>query len=175
MLPAPLSPSGEGVGAPAWQAATPTTETRDVVNAIWIRRIVIAATLVVVAVLLVYINDNAVTGDQNTSLSRPAYVDRLIPASGDSVLVQDQVGIDLAVGYDAYLNINGVDIRNTVDDPTEDGLLKTLSVGMILYTPREGHVVPKLESGENCVTAFIWKQEDGSDSAKPLRWCFTET
>jgi hypothetical protein len=140
-----------------------------------LRRLLIVATLAVVAVLLVYINDNAVTGDKETSLAKPSYVDRLIPESGSSVPVQDQVGIDLAVGYDAYLDINDVEIRNTVTDPTADGLLKTLSVGTVLYTPGPGRRVEKLKSGENCVMAFVWKQRDGEDTAKPTRWCFTAT
>jgi hypothetical protein len=140
-----------------------------------LRRILIVAALAVVAVLLVYINDNAVTGDKETSLSKPSYVDRLIPESGASVPVQDQVGIDLAVGYDAYLIVDDVEIRNTVTDPAADGLLKTLSVGTVMYTPGPGRRVAKLKSGENCVTAMVWKQQDGEDTAKPTRWCFTAT
>ena len=138
-----------------------------------LRRLLIAAALVVVVVLAIYVNDNAVTGDEETSQSKPSYVEQLIPASGSEVPVQSQVGLDLRVGYDAYLDVNGVEIRNTVTDPTADGLQKTLTVGRVDYTPMKGHRVEKLVSGENCITAFIWKQEDGEDTARPLRWCFT--
>jgi hypothetical protein len=137
-----------------------------------LRRLLIAATLVVVVVLAIYINNNAVTGDDETSLSKPSYVEQLVPASGTHVPVQSQVGLDLAVGYDAYLDINGTEIDNTVTDPKADGLQKTLTVGRVDYTPMPGHRIEKLRSGDNCVTAFIWKQEDGKASAKPLRWCF---
>lgn len=139
-----------------------------------LRRLIIAVTLGIVAYLLWYINANAVTGDQSTSLSKPSYVLRLIPTSGASVLVQDRVGIDLANGYDAYLNLNGIEIRNVVVDPEADGLVRS-GTGTISYQPADGHRVEQLASGENCVTAFIWKQEDGRDTAKPLRWCFTAT
>jgi hypothetical protein len=138
-----------------------------------LRRLLITAALAVVVVLAVYINNNAVTGDNETSLSKPSYVERLIPDSGSDVPVQSQIGLDLATGYDAYLEINGTEIRNTVTDPTADGLQKTLTVGRIVYVPMPGHRIEKLQSGLNCVTAMIWKQEDGQATAKPLRWCFT--
>ena len=100
-------------------------------------------------------------------------LEQLVPSSGAEVPVQSQVGIDLATGYDAYLIINDVQVDNVVTDPNADGLLKTLTVGRVDYTPMEGHRIETLLPGENCVTALIWKQEDGKDSAKPLRWCFT--
>ena len=138
-----------------------------------LRRVLIAVTLGVVVVLAIYVNNNAVTGDQETSQSKPSYIEQLVPASGAEVPVQSQVGLDLATGYDAYLDINGTEIDNVVSDPTEDGLQKTLTVGRVDYTPMEGHRIEKLLSGENCVTAFVWKQEDGRETAKPTRWCFT--
>jgi hypothetical protein len=137
-----------------------------------LRRVIITATLALVVVLAIYVNNNSVTGDDETSLSKPSYVERLIPDSGSDVPVQSQVGLDLATGYDAYLDINGVEIRNTVTNPTADGLQKTLTVGRIVYVPMPGHRIEKLQSGLNCVTALIWRQEDGQASAKPLRWCF---
>ena len=139
-----------------------------------LRRVVIVVILGIVGYLLWYLNANAVTGDGSTSMSKPSYVLRLIPTSGSSVLVQDGVGIDLATGYDAYLDINGTEIRNVVIDPSADGLIRS-GTGTISYQPATGHRVASLVSGENCVTAFIWKQEEGRESAKPLRWCFNAT
>ncbi|MCC6226919.1 MAG: hypothetical protein IT195_11010 [Microthrixaceae bacterium] len=139
-----------------------------------LRRAVIVVILGFVGYLLWYVNGNAVTGDQSTSMSKPSYVLRLIPASGASVPVQDRVGIDLSSGFDAYLDLNGIEIRNVVEDPTADGLVRS-GTGTIGYQPAVGHRVERLASGENCVTAFVWKQEEGRDTAKPLRWCFTAT
>jgi hypothetical protein len=138
-----------------------------------LRRVLIVAGLAVVVVLAIVINNNAVTGDQEASFSKPSYVERLIPESGAEVPVQSQVGLDLATGYDAYLIVNDVQIDNTVTDPTSDGLQKTLTVGRVEYVPMKGHRVEKLKSGDNCVTALVWKQQDGKETAKPLRWCFT--
>ena len=139
-----------------------------------LRRAVIIVVLGFVGYLLWYVNGNAVTGDQSTSMSKPSYVLRLIPASGAGVPVQDRVGIDLSSGYDAYLDLNGLEIRNVVIDPTADGLVRS-GTGTISYQPAEGHRIERLDSGENCVTAFVWKQEEGRGTASPLRWCFTAT
>lgn len=139
-----------------------------------LRRAVIIVVLGFVGYLLWYVNGNAVTGDQSTSMSKPSYVLRLIPASGAGVPVQDRVGIDLSSGYDAYLDLNGIEIRNVVIDPTADGLVRS-GTGTISYQPAEGHRIERLGSGENCVTAFVWKQEEGRGTASPLRWCFTAT
>lgn len=138
-----------------------------------VRRALIVIVLGVVAYLLWYLNANAVTGDESTSLSKPSYALRLIPESGSSVPVQQgQVGIDLAPGYDATLDLNGTEITNTVKDPTADGLFRS-GTNTISYQPALGHRVKSLSEGQNCVTAFIWKQVDGKATAKPLRWCFS--
>jgi len=140
-----------------------------------LRRALIVVVLGVVGYLLWYLNANAVTGDESTSLSKPSYALRLIPESGSSVPVQQgQVGIDLAVGYDATIDLNGTEIRNTVKDPTADGLFRS-GTNTISYQPALGHRITSLKPGSNCVTAFIWKQSDGQATAKPLRWCFHAT
>ncbi len=135
-------------------------------------RLAIVAVLVGAGALLVYVYNNSVTGDNETSESAPSYVERLIPASGTSVLRQSQVGIDLQTGYDGYLNINGVDIKNTVTTAGGDGLHKTLTVGLITYTPLPGNRIPLLKAGQNCITAEVWKQTDGPSTATPIYWCF---
>jgi hypothetical protein len=135
-------------------------------------RFMILAMLVGAGALLVYVYDNGVTGVNETSAAVPSYVDGLIPPSGTSVLRQNQVGIDLAVGYDGYLNVNGVDIKNTVTTENGDGLHKTLTVGLITYQPGPGHRVKQLMAGQNCITATVWKQSDGPSTSTPIYWCF---
>src|SRR5690606_14538225 len=103
------------------------------------RRVLIGVLLAVVVALMVYIVNNAVTGN-DASAVKPASVERLIPGSGAEILRQGQVGVDLASGYDAYLIINGVEIREqaTGDDP--DGLSKVLTPSglTVTYTPAPG-------------------------------------
>lgn len=121
----------------------------------------------------VYACQNTVAGNDNVSESKPyPFVERLIPTSGANVLQQAQVGIDLATGYDAYLIINGVQITTVSTKPEVDGLNKTLSVGLVTYTPGPGRKVERLLPARNEVTAMVWKQIDGPASAKPVFWTF---
>ncbi|MFN8053125.1 MAG: hypothetical protein U0Q22_16890 [Acidimicrobiales bacterium] len=122
--------------------------------------------------ILVYVNNNAITGSDEASLSKPSYVERLIPASGTEVLSQSTVGIDLVDGYDAYLVINGKKITNDVTETDQDGLRKAPSLGTVEYDPAPGRRIPKLDSPRQCVDAFVWKKLDGPATAKQVNWCF---
>ncbi|MCZ7631056.1 MAG: hypothetical protein M5U19_19320 [Microthrixaceae bacterium] len=95
-------------------------------------------------------------------------MDRLIPASGDEVLSQSEVGVDLAVGYDAYLIVNGTEIRSEAD-----GLVSDPGLGLVRFQPGEGKPVESLAPEKNCVIAMVWPQADGRDAAEPVSWCFT--
>ncbi len=119
---------------------------------------------------IVLVGQMAVTGGNETSEALPDSVDRLIPASGSEVLRQSQVGIDVADGYDAYLQINDTDIRTA-----EDGLIRDLGTGLILFQPGPGRPVEKLNSDQNCMIAFVYEQLDGPQSAQPVSWCFQAT
>jgi hypothetical protein len=136
-------------------------------------RLMILAMLVAAGALLVYVYDNGVTGDNETSAGVPSYVNGLVPPSGRSVLRQNQVGIYLQTGYDAYLNINGVTIKNVVTTADGDGLHKTLTEGIVTYQPMPGHRIAELAAGQNCVTATVWSVQDGpSNPLPPIYWCF---
>lgn len=117
-----------------------------------------------------FVGKNAVTGADSASLALPDSVDRLLPASGDEVLVQSQVGLDLADGYNAYLTINGTEIRSAAD-----GLITNLGTGMVLYQPGPGKPVESLNSGQNCVIAMVWDVLETESTAKPVSWCFDAT
>jgi hypothetical protein len=137
-----------------------------------VRRSLIAVALVVAAVLLVYVYNHAVVGSDATSSGLPRGVERLIPESGSNVLTQSTVGIDLAEGFDADLEINGVRITNETDDPDGDGLRKNLTIGRVEYLPGPGKRIERLESTRNCVVAHVWKREDGPTTQQPVSWCF---
>jgi len=131
-------------------------------------RTAIASVLVVGALTgLVFTARAAVTGDSNTSLALPDSVDRLIPDSGDEVLAQSAVGVDLATGFDAYLIVNGTEIRTEAD-----GLKKDLGLGLVTFQPGEGTQVESLLPEKNCVIAMVWPQSEGEEAAEPVNWCF---
>lgn len=109
----------------------------------------------------------ASTGEDATSDTTPAFVDRLIPTSGSEVLRQATVGVDLANGYDAVLVINGVEVRSA-----EDGLIRDPGSGLIQFTPGPGRPVESLQPERNCVTALVWKVTEGEGAAVPVSWCF---
>ncbi len=132
------------------------------------KRNAIAAALIAVAIVGLYFTVRlAVTGESDASAALPDSVDRLIPASGDEVLTQSEVGVDLATGYDAYLIVNGTEIRSEAD-----GLTKDLGLGLVTFSPGEGKPVESLLAERNCVIAMVWPQTDGEDAAEPVSWCF---
>ena len=132
------------------------------------RNLIAAAVILVALAGLVLTARMAVTGDDSTSLALPDSVDRLIPASGDEVLSQSAIGVDLATGFDAYLIINGTEIRSE-----DDGLERELGLGTVTFQPGVGKTIEALQPDKNCVIAMIWAQKDGPDTAEPLSWCFT--
>lgn len=127
------------------------------------------ASVIVLAALagLFFTAKAATTGNESSSLALPDSVDRLIPASGDEVLTQAQVGVDLATGFDAYLIVNGTEIR------TEgDGLTKDLGLGLVTFQPGRGTPIDSLLPEKNCVIAMVWPRSDGEEAAEPVTWCF---
>jgi hypothetical protein len=132
---------------------------------------VIAVLLIVGAFAgLFFVGRAAVTGTDSTSANLPEAVERLLPASGASVLRQSQVGLDLADGYDAYLIINGTEIRSA-----EDGLIRDLGTGQILYQPGVDKPVETLNAGQNCITAMVWPVLETAATADAVPWCFEAT
>ena len=132
------------------------------------RRNAIAAVLVAVAVVgLFFTGRAAVTGDSNASQTLPDSVDPLIPTSGSEVLTQSEVGVDLATGYDAYLIINGTEVRGE-----EDGLVRDQGLGLVKYQPGTGKPIESLAAEKNCVIAMVWPQAEGEEAAEPVSWCF---
>jgi hypothetical protein len=134
------------------------------------RRIIITVLIVGALAGIFFTGRMAITGDDQTSDALPDSVDRLIPASGSEVLRQAQVGIDVADGFDAYLQVNGVEIRSA-----EDGLIKDLGTGLILFQPGPGRPVESLNTNQNCVIAFVFDPIEGPSAAQPVSWCFEAT
>lgn len=118
------------------------------------------AAAIILALVLADTDDNDVTVTGN------AAVDQLIPPRNAEVLSQETVGIDLALGYEARLNINGVDIP-----PGEIRHLPNLN--RFTFRPDEGKVLEKLQAEQNCVLATYWRRDVGQTEADTISWCFT--
>lgn len=112
----------------------------------------------------------AVTGTESTSTNLPPSVVRLVPPPGAEALRQSEIGIDVAEGYDATLQLNGVDLRDA-----DDGVIKDLGTGFVRFQPAPGLPVEALNPGTNCVLAFVWEQIEDPSTAVPVSWCFEAT
>lgn len=139
------------------------------------RKILITLLFVAVIAGIAVTGRMAVTGTGATSDALPDSVERLIPASGAQALRQAQVGIDVADGYDAYLQVNGVTISTAAEGLIKDG------TGLVQFQPgppsetAPDRPIETLNQGQNCVTAFVWDQLEGQATAEPVAWCFNAT
>ena len=97
-------------------------------------------------------------------------VERFIPNPDDEVLRQAELGIDLAIGYEGTLAVNGVEIP-------EDELRRVEPENQVFFTPGEGKAVERLTAGRNCVTATVWRSAEGDNTPnkRDISWCFEAT
>ena len=95
-----------------------------------------------------------------------AVVENLIPRRNAQVPQQSSVGIDLVTGWDGTLVVDGIEIPR-------DQLVLTPEIGLIEFMPGPGKAVEELASGENCITAIIWRVSDGRGvDDRTIPWCF---
>lgn len=133
-----------------------------------LRRLILTLLIGGALVGLFYTGRIAVTGTDSTSGNLPETVDRLMPVSGGNVPRQSPVGIDVADGHDAYLVINGIEVRDA-----SDGVMRDLGTGLIRFQPGPGLPIESLEDGDNCILAYVWDRLEGEATAQPVSWCFT--
>ena len=93
-------------------------------------------------------------------------IERLIPEPDSKILQQDQVGIDLAPGYEATLQID------QTPNP-DDQLTKVGPLNQVFFQPGPGKAFEFWPAGQNCVVATFWKTEQGPTSAVNRSWCFS--
>jgi hypothetical protein len=134
----------------------------------WRYRIVVTAALVVAAIAL-YAGIRATETDDGSAVSRPDIVEQIIPRRGSEALQQAEVGIDLASGYEGALILNGTPI------PTAE-LRLVPEQNQVFFAPAPDRTFEVLPSGQNCVTAVVWRSEDGPGTADlRIDWCFDVT
>jgi hypothetical protein len=99
------------------------------------------------------------------STDLPVAIQAVGPEPGSNVLSQTDVFVDLAVGYTADIDINGIKIP-------EAELFRVEGLNQLSYEPREGKTVPRLLPDQNCVRVFYWLIARGPEGATPYTWCF---
>jgi hypothetical protein len=98
-------------------------------------------------------------------------VEQLIPGDkSPNVPRQSEIGIDLATGWTAKLNINGFNIP-------EDQLRRNEPLNQVFFTPGEGKEIEVLRPGPVFVIATIWRPDLSQTEAdgRQVRWAFTVT
>lgn len=136
----------------------------------WRYRLAVTVALIVAAIAL-YAGVRATeTGDDAVVNSRPDVVEQIIPRRGAEALQQAEIGIDLAPGYEAGLILNGTSV------PTDE-LRLVPEQNQVFFAPAPGRSFESLPSGQNCVTAIVWKSADGPGTPSDLtfQWCFDVT
>lgn len=112
--------------------------------------------------------------DDDISVTGNPAIDALIPPRESEILRRDEVGIDLADGYEAALTIETSDGRsipvpsNQLEQNFQDNL------GIFSYKPAEGKVLDVFPPQSNCVIATFWPIIDRED-AQTITWCFEVT
>jgi hypothetical protein len=144
-------------------AAIPPTTLRH-------RLIVTAALLVAFGALYAGIRSTK-TGDEDAGGvdGRPDVVEHIIPRRGAEALQQAEIGIDLAPGYEGRLILNGTAIP-------VDELRLVPEQNQVFFAPGVDRSFEALPSGQNCVTAIVWRSADGrGPSDLSFQWCFDVT
>lgn len=100
---------------------------------------------------------------------RADVVEHLIPQQGAEILQQAEIGIDLAVGYEAVLLLNGTEIP-------ADELRVVPEQNQVFFAPGPDRTFEALPSGPSCATAVVWRTADGRGVADlTFEWCFDVT
>lgn len=127
------------------------------------RRLIIVAMLAAAAALFAVAVVVYVGNPRSTDL--PVAIQSVMPEPGSNVLSQSDVVVDLAVGYTAEIDINGIKIP-------EEELFRIQALNSLSYEPRDGKIVPQLLPDQNCVRVFYWLIAQGPTNKTEFTWCF---
>jgi hypothetical protein len=138
------------------------------------QRLIVAALLSFGVGMLVLAALSGGGSDGDISVSGNPAVDALIPERESEILRRDEVGIDLAEGYEAALTIETSDGR-TIPIPS-DQLEQNFqdNLGVYTFKPGEGKALDVFPPQANCVVATYWPIIDRED-AQSITWCFEVT
>ena len=130
-----------------------------------VRRLVTSVVLAF-AIALVVIGFNSSRDSSTKPLYRDAAVEKTWPGPGDLDLRQSRIGIDLATGFTAELQLDTIPIP---DDQVE----KVIGLDQYFYTPGPGTETGALSPGRHCATATIRPVgASTTDTGRKFSWCF---
>lgn len=140
---------------------------------------------VVIAVCLVAIGaaiDLAVTGAEGQLL--PATIERIEPVRGArQVPAQTRVVVDLDVGYEGVLVIDGLELETVnVEEvqsvtPGQQVSLPPTTIyepgnATLTFVPSENAPITKFSQGQHVVRVVYWKILEGRNAARSFAWTF---
>lgn len=143
----------------------------------------LAASLVIASgiALIVWGMLSALTGDDG--VDRPEEIEALSPVENAvQVLQQEQVMVDLVFGYEARLEIDGVELPTELlgQVEVEPGAQIDLppvaifdpGTGIITFQPTDGAPIEEFTEGLHEAKITYWRSDDGEESARSYRWTF---
>ena len=148
-------------------------------------RLLVSVGISIGIVLIAFGLASGITGDEAREF--PASIERMSPADGDRVLRQSQVIIDFVVGYEASLNIDGIELPVTrLDELTTGGAqpapgaqveLPATAVfdpgnNVLSFQPQVGALIESFAQGEHVATVRYWKILEGPAKARTYQWRF---
>jgi len=148
-------------------------------------RLLVSVGISIGVVLIAFGFASGITGDEAREF--PASIERMSPADGDRVLRQSQVIIDFVVGYEATLNIDGIELPVTrLDELTTGGAqpapgaqveLPATAVfdpgnNVLSFQPQVGALIESFAQGEHVATVRYWKILEGPAKARTYQWRF---
>ena len=153
-------------------------------------KLLVASLGVAVGIVLVVIGfRSSVSGREQQRL--PDVIESIDPISGATqVPQQTRVFVDLQVGYEAELNIDGIDLDvidldevGKLPDPAagdQQGDQITLPPGAVFergnvtltFVPGEGQPVEAFATGQHTATVTYWKTSEGRGKALRYVWTF---
>ena len=142
---------------PATTGATTRTRRLAPRHLAWFALATIAIVCIVIAARL---------GTSDTAQLDGGRIQRLIPSPGAKILQQDEIGIDMAPGYEASLMLNGIPLpidQTNIVPP----------INQVTFKPGPGKVYERLPAGQNCILATYWQSQYGPSVSSTRTWCFT--
>ena len=149
---------------------------------VWGRRIGITALLVLAVFILVKGTQRAETS-LDVIDSNPVIVDQA-PLPGSIVLYQIELGVELAVGYDGRLVVNGIEVpedqlQGAVDPSTLSPAdlarygIRPNGRNRLFFNPGPGKAIDELPQGVNSVTVYYHRDRQPEVDQGSVTWTFT--
>ena len=136
-------------------------------------------------VLIVFGFRSGITGDE--ARQTPPAIERMSPADGDRVLRQAQIIIDFADGYEATLNIDGIELPVTrLDELSSSGAqpapgaqveLPATAVfdpgnNVLSFQPQPRALITEFTQGEHVAIVTYWEILAGREKSRTYQWRF---